>query len=64
VNNAGQILVVWTEGTAWARGGSLAWRLFGPNGRPLTESGASRGLPAWSFGAAAAQPDGTFIVFY
>lgn len=64
VNNAGQVLLVWTEGAAWARGGSLAWQLFGPGGRPLAASGGRTGLPAWSFGAAAAKADGTFTVFY
>lgn len=64
VNSAGQLLLVWTEGTAWARGGSLAWRVFGPDGLALPESGGRADLPAWSFGAAAAQPDGTFTVFY
>jgi len=64
VNRSGHLLLVWTEGTAWARGGSLAWRLFGPDGRALAESGERADLPAWSFGAAAAQADGTFTVFY
>jgi hypothetical protein len=64
VNRAGQVLLVWTEGTAWARGGSLAWRVFGPDGRPLTESGVRADVPTWSFGAAAAHADGTFTIFY
>jgi hypothetical protein len=64
VNSAGQVLLVWTEGTAWARGGSLAWRVFGPDGRALAESGVRADLPAWSFGAAVAQPDGTFTLFF
>jgi hypothetical protein len=64
VNRAGQLLLVWTEGTAWARGGSLAWRVFGPDGVALAESGGRADLPAWSFGAAAAQADGAFTVFY
>jgi hypothetical protein len=64
VNSAGEVLLVWTEGTAWARGGSLAWRVFGSDGRALDESGGRADLPAWSFGAAAAQADGTFTVFY
>jgi hypothetical protein len=33
VNNAGQVLLLWTEGTSWARGGSIAWQAFGPDGR-------------------------------
>jgi hypothetical protein len=64
VNSAGQLLLVWTEGTSWGRGGSLAWRIFGPDGLALPESGARADLPAWSFGAAAAHADGTFTVFY
>ena len=64
VNNAGQVLLVWTEGAAWARGGSLAWQVFGLDGRPLAENGGRTGLPAWSFGAAAVRVDGTFTVFY
>ena len=64
VNNAGQVLFVWTEGTAWARGGSIAWRVFGPDGRALEESGGRADLTAWSFGAAAAQADGSFTVFH
>jgi hypothetical protein len=64
VNTAGQVLMVWTEGTSWARGGSLAWRVFAPDGSSLEESGGRADLPAWSFGAAAVQADGSFTVFY
>jgi hypothetical protein len=64
VNGAGQILLLWTEGTAWARGGSIAWQVFGPHGEALADSGRRTDLPAWSFGAAAAHADGTFTVFY
>src|SRR5207249_3076408 len=64
VNAAGQVLLVWTEGTAWARGGSLAWRVFGPDGRALAERGERVDLPAWSFGATVAHVNGTFTVFY
>jgi hypothetical protein len=64
VNSADQVLLVWTEGTAWARGGSLAWRVCGADGRPLAESGVRADVPTWSFGAAAAHADGTFTIFY
>jgi hypothetical protein len=64
INNAGQVLLVWTVGTAWGRGGSLAWQVFEPDGRALEESGGRADLPAWSFGAAAARADGSFTVFY
>jgi hypothetical protein len=60
----GDTLLVWTEGTAWARGGSLAWRLFDANGRPNADvAGAAAGVPAWSFAAVAPTPTG-FVVIY
>jgi hypothetical protein len=60
----GDTLLVWTEGTAWARGGSLVWRLFGADGRPLSVEGSRPGVPVWSFGAVVTRPDGGFTVFY
>lgn len=60
----GDTLLVWTEGTAWARGGSLAWRLFDADGRPSADvAGAAPAVPAWSFAAVAATPTG-FVVIY
>jgi len=52
--------MIWTEGTGWQRGGSLAWQLFNPEGKPLGEKGTVLGVPAWSFAAAAARLDETF----
>jgi hypothetical protein len=59
----GNVLLVWTEGTAWARGGSVAWQVFDPSGRPTTK-GAVPGLAAWSFATPVARPDGRLIVLY
>jgi hypothetical protein len=59
----GDILLVWTEGTGWQRGGSLAWQLFDPNGKSLGEMHSQAGIPTWSFGAAAVKPDG-FVILY
>jgi hypothetical protein len=64
VNERGETLLVWTEGTGWNKGGSLAWQLFDPSGKPLSESGrVEGGVGAWSFGAAVAAPGG-FVVLY
>jgi hypothetical protein len=60
----GHTLLVWTEGTAWARGGSLAWQAFDAEGRPAGPTESAAGVPAWSFGAAAAMKSGEFVVFY
>jgi hypothetical protein len=64
VNSRGETLLVWTEGTGWQRGGSLAWQVFDSNGTPVGEKGFTPGVPTWSFGAAVNRPDGTFVVYY
>ena len=49
VNTDGQILLAWTEGTSWGKGGSIAWQVYSPQGEALTsESGSIDGLPAYS----------------
>jgi len=60
----GDVLLVWTEGTSWARGGSLAWQLFDATGKPAAENGRAPGIPAWSFAAPVARPDGRFVIYY
>ena len=64
IGGRGDTLLVWTEGTAWARGGALAWRLFDAAGQPTERSGRTDGVPVWSFGAAIARGDGGFTVLY
>ena len=63
-NKNGEILLVWTEGTGWQRGGALAWQRFDKTGKPLDEKGRQDGVPVWSFGAAYAKEDGSFVVVY
>jgi hypothetical protein len=63
-NNRGEILLAWTEGTGWERGGSLAWQIFDAQGKAIGEKGSAPGVPVWSFGAVAARADGGFSVFY
>jgi hypothetical protein len=65
LSSQGETCVAWTEGTNWGQGGSVAWQLFTKEGKPI-EGAAGRidGLPAWSFPAAFAQPDGAFVVVY
>ena len=59
----GRTLMAWTEGTAWARGGSLEWQLYDPAGNAIGDRVTRAGVPAWSFGAVVTKPGG-FIVFY
>jgi hypothetical protein len=64
VNAAGETLLVWTEGTGWQRGGSVAWEIFDRQGRSTGETGRVPGVPAWGLAAAYARPDGGFTILY
>jgi len=63
-NARGDVLLVWTEGTAWARGGEVAWQVFDAGGRPTAERGRVAGLPVWSLAGAYATPDQRFVILY
>ena len=64
INQAGETLLAWTEGTGWQKGGAFAWQLFDRSGQPAFEPGTSPGIPAWSFTAVVANPDRTFSIVY
>jgi hypothetical protein len=65
VNPHGEVLLLWTEGTGWQRGGSLAWQLYDRSGRPIGDKRQLPGVPTWSFAAVAASQDkGAFSIFY
>jgi len=64
VNQRGETLVVWTEGTGWQRGGAVAWQVFGADGKPAGEPQRRDGVPVWGLAAAVAGPDGGFTVIY
>jgi hypothetical protein len=63
-NANGDVLLVWTEGTAWARGGSVAWQVFDSSGRATGVKGTAPGIPVWSFAAPIARSDGRFAILY
>lgn len=63
-NKKSEILLVWTEGTGWQRSGSLAWQVYDNAGRPTSTNGKIPGVPAWSFAAPVAHPDGRFTIVY
>ena len=63
-NANGETLFVWTEGTAWAKGGSVAWQLYGADGQAVGEKGRAPGVPVWSLPTAYAKADGNFVVIY
>jgi hypothetical protein len=63
-NLRGETMLLWTEGTGWKKGGSLAWQLYDPTGKPVGEKGEAPGIPVWSFAAVIAEKDGGFTIIY
>jgi hypothetical protein len=63
-NSRGEILLAWTEGTAWQRGGSLAWQVFDQAGHPMKAKGTAPGVPVWGLPTAYPRPDGGFTIVY
>jgi hypothetical protein len=63
-NNRGQILLAWTEGMGWKKGGTLAWQVFDDNGRTVGSEGHASGVPTWSLVSAFTAPDGSFRIIY
>ncbi len=64
VNAKGEMLLAWTEGTGWNKGGSLAWQIYDAQGRPTEQKGRARGVPTWGLLSAIARPDGGFTLLY
>lgn len=64
-DHEGNVLLAWTEGTGWNKGGSLAWQLFDASGNAIPNSaGQRRDLPAWDSPAAFCGSDRSFTVLY
>ena len=63
-NSRGETILVWTEGTGWKKGGSLAWQVFGRDGKPTAAKGTAPDVPVWGLATVVAEPDGSFSIFY
>lgn len=64
VNQSGDVLLAWTEGTGWKKGGSLAYQVYDRTGQPTADAGRLPGIATWSFAAVAAIPDNRFSILY
>ncbi|HMF41875.1 MAG TPA: sialidase family protein, partial [Polyangia bacterium] len=64
VNAGGDVLLAWTEETAWNKGGSAAWQLFDAAGAPIGEGGRRDGVPVWGLIGAYARPNSGFTIVY
>jgi hypothetical protein len=62
-NRRGEILIAWTEGTGWQRGGNFSWQVVDAQGAVRT-SGRSDGVPIWGSLAAYAEANGTFRLLH
>jgi hypothetical protein len=62
VNEHGEMLLVWTEGTGWQKGGWLAWQLYDRSGKPTAEGKQLSAIPTWSFAAPFVKPDNSFLI--
>jgi hypothetical protein len=63
-NRRGDILFAWTEGTAWKKGGSVAWQVYDKDGHPTDQHGIEPGFPVWSLVGAFAKPNGDFVLVF
>jgi len=59
----GGVLLAWTEGTAWNKGGSAAWQLFDGGGLPIGPVGRAEAVPVWGRVATVAATD-RFTILY
>jgi hypothetical protein len=57
------MILAWTEGTGWEKGGALAWECLDAAGSQ-TALGRVEGVPVWSYAAAVADADGVFTLIY
>ena len=58
------MILAWTEGTGWQRGGALAWQVYNKNLEPL-ESGRRPGaIPVWGLPAVVAEANGNFTIYH
>lgn len=62
-NTKGQTLITSVIGSGWSKAGSLHWEVLDAQGR-ATGSGEGEKLPVWSFAAAYANPDGSFVILH
>ncbi len=63
-NAEGETILVWAEGTGWAKGGVVVWQVFDRAGRPTPVRGQADGLPVWGLASVFAEEDGAFTIVY
>jgi len=65
VNDRGETLLAWGDGSGFRSGGTLHWQIFDAAGRPtITRDADGETIPENSVPVALARPDGRFVVIY
>ena len=64
VNERGETLLAWTEGTGWNRGGALAWEIVGSRGERLANGKRDGAVPPHGSLAAFTRSDGRFVILH
>jgi hypothetical protein len=67
--NGRDVLLAWTEGMGWNKGGKLAWQVYDSDLNAVSEprfaaSGQADGVPVWSLIAAVPLGGDRFAIFY
>lgn len=60
----GHVLLAWTEGTGWLKGGSLFWQLFDSAGKLVSSEGHTPGVPVWGLPSVFADEQGNLTIVY
>lgn len=48
INNKEEMVIAWTEGTGWSKGGDLVWQLYDNKGNLTSNKGRiANGIPVW-----------------
>jgi hypothetical protein len=63
-NKNGDMILVWTEGTGWNRGGTLAWQVYNKNMQPTESGRRPNAIPVWGLPAVVAEPNGSFTILH
>lgn len=64
-NAKGEVMLAWTEGGGWNKGGVLKWMVVDDAGKVAEKAEIpGKEIAAWSFAATVTKPDGTFLLIF
>ncbi|MBI3758724.1 MAG: hypothetical protein HY269_03110 [Deltaproteobacteria bacterium] len=63
-DSKGNILLAWTEGMGWKKGGTVSWQVFDRDGNAIGEPGRTDGVPVWGLLSALPRAGGGFTILY